>query len=287
MSVEMERRYVKQEFRVSKDGEAPKISGYAAVFNSPSDDIGWTEEIDPQAFDAVMQRQPDVRALFNHDPNVVLGRTPNTLKLSIDGRGLAYEIDPPDTQAARDLMVSMRRGDISQSSFAFNVKRDQWTDNADGSITRRILEFGDLYDVSPVTYPAYPAASSQVSSLPATMPREMRSRFAMRSADPKQKTVDGEALTSDCFLIVGNPEDPETWHLPWKFSTEEKIKSHLRDALARFDQVDGVSAEDKQKAWNELVKLCKEHDIEVSEGDRSLPSIRELRSRLAAHMARL
>jgi HK97 family phage prohead protease len=138
----IERRFLIQEFRVSQDGESPKISGYAALFDTPSEDMGFTEEIDPHAFDSVLATNPDVRALFNHDANIVLGRTSaNTLSLTLDARGLAYEIDPPDTQAAKDLIVSMRRKDITQSSFGFICKRDQWTENQDGTITRRILEF--------------------------------------------------------------------------------------------------------------------------------------------------
>jgi Escherichia/Staphylococcus phage prohead protease len=84
-----------------------------------------------------------------------------------------------------------------------------------------------------------------------------------RADEKKPKRVDGEDLTSDCFLIVGDPDDTSTWKLPWKFSTNEKTKSHLRNALARFNQLKGVSDEDK--AWKKLVKLCKQYDIEVSE----------------------
>jgi uncharacterized protein len=180
------------EFRVSAENEPSKISGYGAVFDSPSEDLGWfsemREEIDPHAFDSVMASNPDVRGLFNHDSNLVLGRTAaGTLRLSVDARGLSYEIDPPDTQFARDLMVSMRRKDITGSSFAFTVKRDQWTDNPDGSITRRILEFDQLYDVSPVTYPAYPASSSEARSLPASCPAEMRSKLEARTARPEAR----------------------------------------------------------------------------------------------------
>ena len=178
----IERRNLTQEFRVSPDGEAPTISGYAAVFDVPSDDMGWIEEIDPHAFDSVLAAQPDCRALWNHNADHVLGRTKaNTLQLSVDARGLAYVIDPPDTTVARDLIVSMRRGDVSQSSFGFICKRDQWTDNANGTITRRILEFEELLDVSPVTYPAFSQATAGVRSLPASMPREIRSRFEARA----------------------------------------------------------------------------------------------------------
>lgn len=220
----MERRTWRNlEFRVSADSEPAKISGYGAVFDSPSEDLGWfselREEIDPKAFDTVMASNPDVRGLFNHDSNLVLGRTTaGTMRLTVDARGLAYEIDPPDTQFARDLMVSMRRKDITGSSFAFIVKRDQWTDNADGSITRRILEFDQLLDVSPVTYPAYPAANSQARSLPASCPVELRKKLSKRDngdADPNPDTgctcsCDSCATDSDCSQCTHDGCDAET-----------------------------------------------------------------------------
>lgn len=193
MSKQIERRtFHNVEFRVSAENEPAKITGYGAVFDSRSEDLGWfdelREEIDPHAFDTVLASNPDVRGLFNHDANLVLGRTTaGTLRLSVDARGLSYEIDPPDTQFARDLMVSMRRKDITGSSFAFTCKRDQWTDNGDGSITRRILEFDELFDVSPVTYPAFPAASSGVRSLPESCPVEMRCRLEARVTPPAKQ----------------------------------------------------------------------------------------------------
>jgi uncharacterized protein len=85
------------------------------------------------------------------------------------------------------------------------------------------------------------------------------------SREAKTKKVDGEDLGSEAFIIVGDKDDTKTWKLPWKFSTEEKTKSHLRNALSRFNQVKGISDEVKDKAWTKLVKLCKEHDIDVSE----------------------
>jgi hypothetical protein len=95
------------------------------------------------------------------------------------------------------------------------------------------------------------------------------------------KKVDGENLTADCFLIVGDPEKTDTWHLPWKFSDEDKTKSHLRDALARFDQVEGLSAEEKKAAHAKLVTLCKEHDIDVSDDDKEANANRRLALRVA------
>jgi hypothetical protein len=96
------------------------------------------------------------------------------------------------------------------------------------------------------------------------MPVEMRSRIEQR-AKKKTKRVDDEDLTADCFLIVGDPNKTDTWHLPWKFSTDEKTKSHLRDALARFDQVEGVDKDKLDKAWSKLADLCKQYGIDTSE----------------------
>ena len=137
----IERRYLAPEFRVSQDAnDAPVITGYAAVFNTQSADMGWIEEIDPHAFDSVLATNPDVRSLWNHNPDFPLGRTSaGTLSLNLDDKGLNYSVIAPDTSYARDLVVSMRRKDVTQSSFGFICKRDQWTDNADGSVTRRIL----------------------------------------------------------------------------------------------------------------------------------------------------
>lgn len=178
----VERRNITHEFRVSDADQPATIQGYAAVFDSPGQGYYWIEDLDPHCFDAVMASNPDVRALFNHNPDNVLGRTTaGTLSLSIDSRGLAYTINPPDTTLANDLMVSMRRKDITGSSFGFVVARDQWTDNADGTLSRTILEIEQLLDVSPVTYPAYDQANSQVRSLPESMPVEFRARVEQRS----------------------------------------------------------------------------------------------------------
>lgn len=182
-----EQRSIVQEFRVSEPDQPTTIQGYAAVFDSPGQGYFWTEELDPHCFDTVLASNPDCRALYNHNADYVLGRTTaGTLSLSVDARGLSYTINPPDTQLANDLMVSMRRKDITGSSFGFVVARDQWTDNPDGTITRRILEIDQLLDVSPVTYPAYDAANSQVRSIPESMPVEFRSRIEQRDNDTEK-----------------------------------------------------------------------------------------------------
>lgn len=148
------------EMRVSADNESapPQIVGYGAVFNSRSQVMydSFVEEIAPGAFDGVMT--DDVRALFNHDANFILGRTRSgTLKLELDAKGLAYTITPPDTQTVRDMVLApLSRGDVSGSSFAFRVGRDGDDWRKEGELViRTIHKFERLLDVSPVTYPAY------------------------------------------------------------------------------------------------------------------------------------
>lgn len=142
------------EARAAAEGEPRAIAGYAAVFNSDTR-IGdyFIERIAPGAFAKAIGRD-DVRCLFNHSDNLVLGRTKSgTLRLSEDSKGLRYECDPPDTTWARDVVALIGRGDVSQSSFAFRALRQEWDDSGEIPV-RTILEV-ELYDVSPVTYPAY------------------------------------------------------------------------------------------------------------------------------------
>jgi len=164
------------ELRVEeREGNPPRVVGHAAVFGRRSLPLAESggdmlvEEIAPGAF-AKTLREADVRALINHDPNLILGRTrAGTLRLAEDDRGLAVSIDLPDTQAARDLVVSMRRGDISQMSFAFAPVRQRWTKEPAGDKTLhvRLLQEVRLFDVSIVTFPAYEDTDAQVRALQA------------------------------------------------------------------------------------------------------------------------
>ncbi len=155
------------EVRKKEDGSAT-IRGIAAVFNKMSDDLGGFREIIKRgAFDKT--NLSDVRALFNHDPNFVLGRNvSDTLRLKTTRAGLQYEIDLPNTQTIRDLVLApIERGDVSQSSFGFIVGRgnDEWEEDGDGMLTRTISAFNELFDVSPVTFPAYPDTSVGTRSM--------------------------------------------------------------------------------------------------------------------------
>lgn len=170
----MERRTVElTELRVleanTEEGEIkaiPIIEGHAAVFNQWSEELGgmfsFKEKVLPGAFSETIQTD-DIRALFNHDPNYVLGRNKaGTLELKETQKGLLVRITPPDTQWARDLTVSIDRGDISQMSFGFLVIEDRWG-HEDGMDVRELQKV-KLFDVSPVTFPAYPQTSVGVRS---------------------------------------------------------------------------------------------------------------------------
>ena len=151
-----------QDLELRMDGDNPTVVGYGAVFNSMSNDLGgFREYIAPEAFEGRLE--DDVRFLVNHDANLVLARTTNnTLRLSVDEKGLRYEADMPNTSTARDLMELLKNGTISQSSFAFTVEDDSW-EIKDGMNIRTINKVSRLYDVSSVTYPAYNSASSSVA----------------------------------------------------------------------------------------------------------------------------
>lgn len=156
----MEKRLFNIETRM-EEGETMNVVGHASVYNTMSEDLGgFREIIAPGAFDDVLEN--DVRALINHDGNLILARTTSgTLKLSTDEKGLKYEFDMPETSYGKDLAISMKRGDVTQSSFAFTVENDNW-ETKDGMDVRTITKVKRLFDVSPVTYPAYPDADDLV-----------------------------------------------------------------------------------------------------------------------------
>lgn len=150
---------------IREEGEGKRLKGHAAVFNEWANIGGWFEErIIPGAFkDSI--KEDDVRALFNHDANFVLGRnTAGTLSMAEDKTGLAVDIDPPDTQFASDLMTSIGRGDINQMSFAFRVIEEKWIAGEDKELDKREIIKAQLFDVSPVTYPAYTGTDIALAS---------------------------------------------------------------------------------------------------------------------------
>ena len=157
-----------KELRISDaDGGGSVIEGHAAVFDSWSETLGgifpFKEIVRKGAFNESIGKD-DIRALFNHDPNYVLGRNrAGTLELVEDEIGLRVRITPPDTGWAKDVQTSIRRGDITQMSIGFIVEDDKWS-TEDGMDVREIRKV-KLFDVSPVTFPAYTATDVGVRAM--------------------------------------------------------------------------------------------------------------------------
>lgn len=219
----IERRFAPTEFEVRADGaDGAVIEGHAAVFNRLSRNLGgFVEQIDPAAFDKTLADNPDVRALINHDPSHLLGRTRSgTVRLSKDNIGLHYQVDVPDRSDARDLLVSMERGDITQSSFAFFMVDDDWG-MTEQEFPLRTVTAASLHngDVSPVTYPAYDDADAGVAD------RALKSLAEVRSLDlehVRQAAADGSLAR----LISGVSEEE---------SEQGDTHSALLIARARLD----------------------------------------------------
>jgi uncharacterized protein len=138
------------------DGTPKKIVGYAAVFDKASEDMGFIEYVRKGAFSDALKTS-DARALFNHDTDTLpLGRqSAGTLLLSEDDNGLRFEITPPDTQMARDLMISIDRGDIKEASYGFVVDVDEWDYSDKDVVKRTIIKVREVFDVSPVVFAAF------------------------------------------------------------------------------------------------------------------------------------
>ena len=163
----MEKRTFNIETRVDTNKEGVDVVvGHASVYDSRSENLGgFYEYIARNAFTPELIAKSDVRALINHDQNLILARSKSgTLKLNNDEKGLRYEFEMPDTSYGKDLAISMKRGDINQSSFAFSVSEggDEWSTDEDGNNIRTINKIERLYDISPVSYPAYSQAESDL-----------------------------------------------------------------------------------------------------------------------------
>lgn len=158
----METRQIQSNF---KTDENRTVEGYAAVFESPSEYIGWTEIIHRGAITQETINNSDVLAKFNHNDEKVLARSNKgngSLLLEVDDNGLRYMFESPKTELGNELLEYLTRGDITQSSFAFTVSKDKNAERwhkENGIIYRDIYKIDKLYDVSPVFQPAYSETS--------------------------------------------------------------------------------------------------------------------------------
>lgn len=191
------------------DGKGERIAGYAAVFFREGQAgteyelwPGYVERVMPGAFDAALKEEHDCRALFNHDPSQLLGRTASeTCRLSVDSKGLRYEVDPPDTTVGHNVLEYLRRRDVTGSSFGFEV--------IDGDMRRETREGQDvwirevrsvrLWDVGPVTYPAYTATEAEVRDIRAQI--EQRARGAVPAAAPAVLGLGGDLVRARARVV--------------------------------------------------------------------------------------
>lgn len=201
----IERRFFKTEMRMDGQG---RIEGYAAVFNQWSVDLGgFRERIRTGTFATAITRD-DVRGLFNHNPDHILGRNvAGTLELAEDSQGLHFRVMPPPTPWADGLKVSIERGDVDQASFGFWTERDEWGRDEVGT-TRELIEAG-LMDVGPVTFPAYPQTAVAVRSLQQVIGsmRSMNSNQGMQDLICELEGLLPAGLRQVAQVPVGDEDD--------------------------------------------------------------------------------
>lgn len=188
----VERRVLRGSQVRAKDGDKPGLVGVASVYNQDYDNGWFIEHVLPGAFTRVLGEDPDVRCLFNHNPDNLLARTKSgTMRLADSADGLTYDADTnAETTVGRDVQAMVDRGDLDGCSIGFTVAKQTWREEKqeDGSLIvhRDIVEFDALYDVGPVTYPAFTGTSVGTRSLwPQGVPAEIRSHVvALRAGTP-------------------------------------------------------------------------------------------------------
>lgn len=165
MPVALERRFLATEFESRAEGDALTIEGYALKWELKSQNLGGFREKVQQGATTKTIGEADIRGLVNHDSNLILGRNRSgTLDLAEDETGLYYRINADLRQSyVRDLAIAMERGDVNQSSFGFRAIKDDWGIDEDDFPIRTLQEIA-LFDVSPVTYPAYLSSTSGLGS---------------------------------------------------------------------------------------------------------------------------
>jgi HK97 family phage prohead protease len=184
-----------RELRVATSANGQRVlSGYAAVFSSLSCDMGgWYEIVSPSAFEATLKSGEPVLGLYAHDTSLVLGNTASgTLRLSVDQVGLKFDIDLPDTSTARDLIVSIERGDVAGCSFGFICQNDVWAEDNEYRIVRTLLSVM-LYEITITAFPAYAATSVSLRSAP----KEIRTKLSKRDDEGDDVEMDSKP-TCDC-----------------------------------------------------------------------------------------
>ena len=202
------------------------VEGYAIVFNSQSEDLGFREVIAPSAVTEDTINTSDVFCLFNHNPEKVLARSKygkGSLTLVLDDRGLKYSFEVPNTELGNELLEHVRRGEIDGSSFAFIVSTDDGSEvweNINGTTHRTINKIECLVDVSPVWQPAYSATSvsARAKEMLNTMEKEKLEKLEEKDIKPTEEQVEEE-----------EKETTDTKEVDTKADEEEEVKPEVEE----------------------------------------------------------
>lgn len=225
LSSKVERRMIEAaELRLDGEGDDRTIRGYAAMFDAMSLPLGGFREVIRKGAFKKTVRESDIRALWNHDPNYVLGRkSARTLRLEEDEKGLITRILPPKATWARDLMESIDRGDVSQMSFGFRAVKDRWHIDEKGETLRELLEV-QLFDVSPVTFPAYPQTEVHVRAVMDAVLTRMQAGEAIA---PEERAAMALALENlkGSLLEPGAPHSRTAQTEPGQPHSEESTRT--------------------------------------------------------------
>ena len=202
MTVEF-RAWMPDDAEVRAEGDGMSFTGYAIRWDVPSEPLPFTERIAPGATTRSLKSRNEVKAFVNHDTNLVIGSSrAGTLRMQEDSKGLLTQIDLPDTSYARDLSVSIQRGDVSGMSFGFSVVKDEWS----ADYGQRTINELRLHEVSVVTgFPAYRQTTAAVRSMPLLAKRTGLALDAL--TDAVSALESGADLSQDQFDVLAEALD--------------------------------------------------------------------------------
>ena len=236
------------------------IRGHAAVFNRLSLDLGgFREKIDPNFFDGVLDEDPDVHALWDHDTRWTLARTRNkTLELRVDPVGLHNWMRVAPTSFANDLRILMERGDIDQESFAFTVALDRWEQGEDGAITRTLMQADALYDVTITAKGAYPQTGAEVVRSMRSVLDADRTVFPVSSNTFTNTTATGNTLVTVTDVTTERAEpEPDIDAAPDEEAVEQRAAETDEESAAGSDEASHAEEVDADPEADRAVRELK------------------------------
>lgn len=239
-------------FNVSLDNDSRILSGYAAVFNSESKDLGgFTEMISPTAFEGVIERS-DVFAVLDHDRNKVLARSKmgkGSLELNIDEKGLQFRFEAPETTLGNDVLSMVKRGDLTDASFCFTVEDESWQKREDGSYLRTINKIGDLFDVAICYNGAYAESYTEVAlrSLDKFKEEELRAAKEVEEEDSDDVDETNDKTTEETNDKTSEEtNEVDVDETPDKTENEQETDIN-KDGSEEEEPEDKEKEKDKQK----------------------------------------